>query len=886
MAGGKGKGGKVTPLMRQYNAMKAEHPDALLLYRVGDFYETFGEDAERSAETLGITLTSRNNGGSDVPLAGFPHHALEHYLPKLVRRGFRVAICEQLEKPSKERKIVRRGITQLVTPGVAQGDNLLDHKRNNFLAAVAPESGGGGRFGLALIDISTGEFYVADGSRAYLDKLLRGMAPAEVVLPKGYLKAWRADFGEDYYTYPLADHIFEAGFGRGKLVEHFRVASLKGFGIEESPLAQAAGGAALHYLAQTQQKRLQHLGTVRRLLPDRYVWLDRFTVRNLELVTPSNPGGKALVDVLDATLTPMGARTLRRWVVMPLNELPGISARHDAVSALSRKRAVAEGVAIALRTVGDLERLAGKVATRRVNPRELKQLQRALSAVPELTRILLGADEDVLAKAGGALDSCEALAAELARTLREEVPALLSKGNLIAEGVDAELDAWRSDVANAQTLLNELREREAASTGISSLKVSFNNVFGYYLEVSNKYKNQGLIPEHWVRKQTLANAERYVSPELKELEGRILGAGERIQEREEELFAKLVLGAEAYVGRLQATAARLAELDCLLGFAELAGKYKWVRPTLDGGTALELRSVRHPVIEAQLAPGEQYVPNDLCLDREARQVLMITGPNMSGKSAILRQTALAVLMAQVGCFVAAEAAKIGLVDKIFTRVGASDNISSGESTFMVEMNETASIMNNVSERSLVLLDEIGRGTSTFDGVSIAWAIAEYLHEHGEARPKTLFATHYHELNALSKRLERVVNLHVETQEAGDRVIFLRTLAEGGSRHSFGIHVARMAGMPTAIVVRAGEILRQLERQRLEQGIDTSDGADGPVRAQVRAERITSPVQLSIFEAGDAKAARIRTELEELDIDRMTPTEVMMQVMEWRRSLTT
>lgn len=882
------KSGKVTPLMRQFAEMKGQHPDAILLFQVGDFFETFGEDAERAAGILGITLTSRNNGGSDVPLAGFPQHSLEVYLPKLVRAGYRVAVCEQLEKPSKERKVVRRGVTELVTPGVAQGDSLLDHDRNNYLAAVAPDASGE-RFAVAFVDVSTGEFSVAEGSRDYLDKLLQGFAPAEVVLPKGYRAAWRAAYGETYYSYPLEDWIFEAAYGRGKLVDHFRVKSLKGFGIEAAPLAQAAAGAILHYLAQTHHTQLDHLSTLSRLLPDGYVWLDRFTVRNLELVAPNQPGGRALVDVLDATLTPMGARLLRRWVVMPLNRLDAIRDRHAAVADFLGDEARRRGVGELLGRVGDLERLAGKVATQRANPRELRQLHRALAALRPLRERLATADEPAVRAIGARVDPCTELADLIDRTLRDDVPASLAKGNLIAAEVDAELDAWRDDVANAQGLLDELCERQAATTGIASLKIGRNGVFGYYFEVSNKYKNRGLTPEHWVRKQSLANAERYVSEDLRRLEERITGASQRIQLREEELFARLLAGCLGYVARVQQSAGAVAELDCLRGFAELAKRCGWVRPELDEGTGFELIAGRHPVIEAQLPPGEAYVPNDVFLDRDERQILMITGPNMSGKSAVLRQTAVAVIMAQLGCFVAAERARIGLVDKVFTRVGASDNISSGESTFMVEMNETASIMNNVSERSLVLLDEIGRGTSTFDGVSIAWAIAEYLHEHGAAHPKTLFATHYHELNALARRLPRVVNMHVATQEAGDRVLYLRKLVDGGTRHSFGIHVARMAGMPTAIVVRAGEVLAQLERQRLEQAIDgePDGGADpsAPSVPRVRGEQIARPVQLSIFEAGDPLAVKIRGQLEDLDIERMTPVDAMRVLLEWRGQLT-
>lgn len=878
MAGG--KKGKVTPLMKQYAEMKAQHPDAVLLFRVGDFYETFGEDAERSAGVLGITLTSRNNGGSNIALAGFPYHSLEVYLPKLVRAGFRVAVCEQLEKPSKERKIVRRGVTELVTPGIVQGDNLLEHKKNNYLAAVAPNNLG--QFGISFVDISTGEFYVAEGSKSYMDKLLQGFSPSEVVLPKGYKKEWTAHYGDSYYAYPLEDWIFEEAYGRGKLIEHFSIKNLKGFGIEESPQQQGAAGAILHYLAQTQHTRLSHLDSIRRILPDHYVWLDRFTVRNLELINPSHQGGLALVDVLDGTATPMGARLLRRWVVMPLTEKTAIETRHQVVEALTQHTELADELLTDLRVIGDLERLVSKVATRRVNPREMRQLHRALSAISPLALKLTTAENTSLAGMAKGLDNCPDFVELVDKTLQQEVPVLLSKGAVIADGVNEELDSWRDAVNNAQVLLNDLRNREAEQTGITSLKVGFNNVFGYYLEVTNKYKNQGLIPDHWVRKQTLANAERYISEELKTLEERILGAGEKIQAREEELFNKLVSDALPYVNRIQATAKAVAQLDCLWGFAKLANKHSWVRPQLHSGTELSLKQSRHPVIEALMPPGENYVPNDILLEPESRQILMITGPNMSGKSAILRQTALSVIMAQMGCFVAAQEAKIGLVDKVFTRVGASDNISSGESTFMVEMNETASIMNNVSPKSLVLLDEIGRGTSTFDGVSIAWSIAEYLHEHGDARPKTLFATHYHELNALAKRLPRIINMHVATQEAGDRVIFLRKLVEGGSRHSFGIHVARMAGMPTSIVVRAGEILKQLEQQRIEQGIGTED--EEVSSPSVSTSTITRPMQLSIFEAGDPKAAKLRAALEELDVDQLTPMEAMLKIIEWRKNL--
>ncbi len=878
--------GKVTPLMRQYAQMKAQHPDAVLLYRVGDFYETFGEDAERAAGVLGITLTSRNNGGSDVPLAGFPYHSLEVYLPKLVRAGFRVALCEQLEKPSKERKVVRRGITELITPGIVQGDNLLERKRNNFLAAVAPDAGGD-RFGLAFVDVSTGEFMVAQGDRAYLDKLLQGMQPAEVVLPKGFRKTWDELYGDDYYTYPLEDWIFEPAYTHGKVVEQFRVASLRGFGMEGEPLLQNAAGAVLHYLRQAKQAELSHLATIRRLLPEQYVWLDRFTVRNLELVEASTPGGRCLVDELDASQTPMGARLIRRWLLLPLTDRREIEGRHDIVECLLAEPALAEDLQRHLKTVGDLERLVGKVATQRATPRELCQLLRALEQVPRVVELL--APHRAFRDLGTQLDPCAELAARIAHDLQPEAPSLISKGNLIADAVDEQLDAWRSDVANAEALLDGLREREARQTGIASLKVGFNNVFGYYFEVTNRYKGQDLVPEVWHRKQTLANAERYISEELKGLEDRILGAGDKIQAREEELFARLLDYAKGYVVRLQHTAHLLAHLDVLWGFAHLASRRNWTRPRLNDGLALDLRASRHPVIEAGLRPGEAYVANDILLDPEERQILMITGPNMSGKSAILRQTALAVLMAQIGSFVAADEAHIGLVDKVFTRVGASDNLSGGESTFMVEMNETASIMNNVGPRSLVLLDEIGRGTSTFDGVSIAWSIAEYLHEQSAARPKTLFATHYHELNALASRLPGIHNMHVSTEEAADRVIFLRKLVDGGSRHSFGIHVARMAGMPTAIVVRAGEILTQLERQRVEQGIgdETDAGAlatGAPAMVNVQAEQITRPMQLSIFEAGDPKAAKLRAALEDLDLNHLTPIDAMTKVLAWRAML--
>ena len=878
--------GKVTPLMRQYAQMKAQHPDAVLLYRVGDFYETFGEDAERAAGVLGITLTSRNNGGSDVPLAGFPYHSLEVYLPKLVRAGFRVALCEQLEKPSKENKVVRRGITELVTPGIAQGDNLLERKRNNFLAAVAPDASGE-RFGLAFVDVSTGEFLVAQGDGAYLDKLLQGMQPSEVVLPKGFRKTWDALYGEDYYTYPLEDWIFESTYAHSKVVEHFRVASLRGFGMEGEPLLQTGAGAVLHYLKQAKQVELSHLATISRLLPEQYVWLDRFTVRNLELVEASSPGGRCLVDELDATQTSMGARLLRRWLLLPLTDQRAIEQRHDIVQALVNDAGLSEGLQSELKPVGDLERLVGKVATQRANPRELCQLLTALMQVPKLSA--LQTETRTFRELLTQLDPCTELATRIANDLHPDAPSLLSKGDLIAAGVDQELDNWRSDVANAQVLLNDLRQREAQQTGITSLKVGFNNVFGYYFEVTNRFKGQDLVPDAWHRKQTLANAERYISDELKELEDRILGAGDKIQAREEELFATLLDYAKGYVVRLQHTANLIAQLDVLWGFAHLAQRRNWTRPRLNDGHVLDLRAARHPVIEATLKPGDAYVPNDILLDPDERQILMITGPNMSGKSAILRQTALAVLMAQIGSFVAADAADIGLVDKVFTRVGASDNLSGGESTFMVEMNETASIMNNVGPRSLVLLDEIGRGTSTFDGVSIAWSIAEYLHEQSEARPKTLFATHYHELNALAARLPGIYNMHVATQEAGDRVIFLRKLTDGGSRHSFGIHVARMAGMPTSIVVRAGEILSQLERQRIEQGIgeetaDTDAQRGSPLMTQVQPDQITRPMQLSIFEAGDPKAAKLRAALEDLDLNHLTPVEAMTKVLAWRKML--
>lgn len=873
----KGMDNKVTPLMRQYFKVKAKYPDAILLFRVGDFYETFGEDAITASQALGIILTRRNNGGSDIELAGFPHHSMDLYLPRLVRAGYRVAICEQLEKPSPQKKIVKRGVTEVVTPGVAIDDKLLDHKSNNYLASLF--FGRKGQVGLSFLDISTGEFLVCEGSLPYADKLIQSFNPSELIFSKDRRKEFEKHFGDKFYTFTLDEWVYTFDYAREKLLEHFEVQNLKGFGIEEMELAQVAAGATLHYLATTENKNLQHINAVSRIQPDRYVWLDRFTIRNLELIHSNHDTGVPLIQILDQAVSPMGARLLKKWVVLPLKSIAAIESRLDIVAYFLDNPGLSAEVRQYIQQMGDLERLISKVPLGKVNPREVVQLRKALGLIGPARELLLASGNPHLAKIAEGLNPCNLLREEIGRQLVDDPPVNLAKGGVIAEGFNEELDDLRNIIQNSEGLLEEIQKEEARRTGINSLKIGFNNVFGYYLEVTNKYKNQA--PPEWTRKQTLTNAERYITDELKKLEARILGAQEKILELEEQLFEQLVLSLADYIQPIQHNANLIARIDCLLSFAKVAGKNNYCRPKINDTLAIDIKQGRHPVIERQMALDEAYVPNDVYLDNEEQQILMITGPNMAGKSALLRQTALICLMAQMGSFVPAQSAHIGLIDKVFTRVGASDNISSGESTFMVEMNETASIMNNISNRSLILLDEIGRGTSTYDGISIAWSIAEFLHNNGVARPKTLFATHYHELNELANKFSRIRNFNIATREVGHKVIFLRKLAPGGSEHSFGIHVAKMAGMPRSIVERAAHILTQLEQKFIDNG--ESGSVEGIKAKKPRTQQISAePIQLSIFETVDPTAGRIREALLELDINAMTPIDCMMKLNELKK----
>jgi DNA mismatch repair protein MutS len=881
IAGGtkKEQTGKVTPLMQQYFKMKAKHPDAILLFRVGDFYETFAEDAVKASKALGITLTSRNNGGSDIELAGFPYHSMDVYLPRLVRSGYRVAVCEQLEKPSPEKKIVKRGVTEIVTPGVTTDEKLLDHKTNNFLAAVA--FGKKDQAGVAFIDISTGEFLVSEGETAYVDKLLQSFYPSEVIFSKNKAKDYESTFGDRFYTYTLDEWVFMPDFTREKLLEQFEVTSLKGFGIENLELAQIAAGAVLHYLATTENRNLKHINGISRIHQENYVWLDRFTIRNLELIYSQQDGGVPLIDILDQTATPMGGRLLKKWVVLPLTSLPEIENRHEVVAFFLKNNPIAQEAETYMRQMGDLERLISRVPLGKIQPREVVQLRKALEATEPLKIVLAASGSGYLEKLAGGLNPCQPLQAEIKRRIVADPPALVTKGGVIADGCHEELDDLRNTVKNAQNLLLQIQKVEAERTGIDNLKIGFNNVFGYYLEVTNKHKDKGLVPDTWVRKQTLTNCERYITGDLKKLETKILGAEERMQELELQLYEQLVLDMAGFIQPVQHNAALVARLDCLLSFAKIAGKNNYTRPVLDNSFTVDIRNGRHPVIEQHLPLGESYVPNDVFLDNEEQQIIVITGPNMSGKSALLRQTALISLMAQMGSFVPAQSATLGLIDKVFTRVGASDNIAGGESTFMVEMNETASIMNNISERSLILLDEIGRGTSTYDGISIAWSIAEYLHNHSNLRPKTLFATHYHELNELANKFSRIKNFNVAVREVGQKVIFLRKLVPGGSQHSFGIHVAKMAGMPRSIVERANEILAQLEEKHIE--TPQESGKNG-LKVKKAGTKDINPVQyqLSIFETFDPNVGKIKEILLDMEVNNMTPVECLVKLNELKR----
>ncbi len=854
--------------MQQYNSIKTKYPGTLLLFRVGDFYETFGEDAVKAAGILGIVLTKRGNGSeSETALAGFPHHSIETYLPKLVRAGQRVAICDQLEDPKTTKTIVKRGVTELVTPGVSYNDNIVQQKSNNYLASVLLEKG---QAGVSFLDISTGEFLVAQGPESYIDKLLQGFQPREVILGKRQYKEFVEKFGSRYYTYTLEEWPYTGDYAQETLLKHFEVSSLKGFGIDRMTLAQRAAGVALHYLNDTEHRHLQHISNISRIEEDRYMWLDRFTIRNLELVASANEQAVTLADVLDQTVTPMGARLLKRWILMPLKELKPIQERLDLVSALAADPGLQEGLLRELGQIGDLERLISKIGLQKANPREMVQLKRALFAVESIREQLLPGTD--LQQIAASLDACVDIRERIGSVLTPEPPVQLAKGQVIAEGVDAELDRLRKIAFGGKDYLLEIQRREAEATGIPSLKIAFNNVFGYYLEVTNAHKDK--VPGDWMRKQTLVNAERYITEELKTYEEQILGAEEKIQALEARIYADLMAEVAEAIVPVQQNARQLARLDVLICFAVIAGKNRYIKPILNKGHVIDIKGGRHPVIERQMPPGEDYITNDVFLDSDSQQIMIITGPNMSGKSAILRQTGLLVLMAQMGCFVPATEAKIGLVDKIFTRVGASDNISSGESTFMVEMNETASIMNNLSPRSLILLDEIGRGTSTYDGISIAWAIAEYLHNHHSAKAKTLFATHYHELNELTNTFPRIKNYNVSVKEVGNRVIFLRKLVPGGSEHSFGIHVARMAGMPPKLVQRAGEILKRLEQERTG-GEQIKDSLK---KVQKQA------YQLQMFSIDDPVLEKIRDMLNNLDVNSLTPVEALMKLDEIQRVL--
>jgi DNA mismatch repair protein MutS len=865
------KSGKVTPLMQQYFQVKAKHPDAILLFRVGDFYETFGEDAEKAAGILGIVLTSRNNGGSDIPLAGFPYHSKDVYLPKLVKAGYRVAICEQLEKPSKEKKIVKRGVTDIVTPGLTLDDSLLDQSSNNFLASI--HFGKNDIIGIAFLDISTGEFIVSEGKIAKIEKLIQSFHPTEIIFSKQYRDRFETIFGQSYYSYHLPEWVYTEDHTLELLLNQFAVNNLKGFGIESMAAAQVAAGACLHYVNTTEKTQVEHIKKIVRIENDQYVWLDRFTIRNLELVRSNHESGVALIDILDQTVSPMGARRMKHWIVLPLKDTHQIKRRQAVVTHFMEHIDDEQTVTDHLKKIGDLERLISKLALERIQPREVRQLHKALEATEPIHDLLLNSKNDVLKELSDQLSLCKEMKQRIDTTIMEEPPALLIKGSVIADGVNEELDGYRHIIKNSKELLVDIQTEEATKTGIANLKIGFNNVFGYYLEVTNKYKNQGLIPDNWVRKQTLTNAERYITDELKLLETKILNAQESVQELELTIYESLIKDLKEYITPLQTNGRVLSIIDCLQSFSQTAREKRYCRPEVNESLVIDIKDGRHPVIETQLSVDEEYIPNDILLDNEDQQVIMITGPNMSGKSAILRQTALITLMAQMGSFVPAREASIGYVDKLFTRVGASDNISSGESTFMVEMNETASIINNVSPRSLILLDEIGRGTSTYDGISIAWSLAEFLHNHPHAHPKTLFATHYHELNELAESYHRIRNYHVSTKELKNKVLFLRKLVPGGSHHSFGIHVAKMAGMPQSIIRRANEILKQLETKSIEQD------KDSPTKITTPEEQSVDALQMSIFEVSDPVIGKIKEELLNVDVNAMTPIECMMKLNE-------
>ena len=858
---------KETPLMKQYNEIKRKYPDACLLFRVGDFYETFGEDAVRASKILGITLTKRGAGSeTETALAGFPHHSINTYLPKLVKAGLRVAICDQLEDPKMTKTIVKRGVTELVTPGVSMNDEVLQSKTNNFLAAIyfANKS-----IGISFLDVSTGEFLTAQGNAEYIDKLLQNFNPSEVLVPKNNKNDFRETFGEDYHSFYLEDWIYKEDYAFEILTKHFQTVSLKGFGIEELKEGIIASGAILYYLSETQHNKVQHITAIQRIAEDAYVWMDRFTIRNLELYHSYNPNAVTLLDVIDKTLSPMGGRLLKRWLALPLKDAHKIRGRHQVVSYLKENQEVLKNIQKQIKQISDLERLISKIATGKVSPREVVYLKESLDAIIPIKTLALASPQEAVKVIGDSLHSCDLLREKIKTVLNQDAPVAVAKGNAIAKGINAELDELRAISTSGKEFLEGIEKRESERTGISSLKISFNNVFGYYIEVRNTHKDK--VPTEWIRKQTLVNAERYITEELKEYETKILGAEEKIHKIEVELFEQLVNWIATYIKPVQMNANLVAQLDCLCSFTQLAIENKYVCPNLDETFELEIKNGRHPVIEKQLSVGTPYIANDVFLDRETQQLIMITGPNMSGKSAILRQTALIVLLAQMGSFVPADSVRMGIIDKIFTRVGASDNISMGESTFMVEMNETASILNNISDRSLVLLDEIGRGTSTYDGISIAWAIAEFLHEH-PSKPKTLFATHYHELNEMSESLPRIQNYNVSVKELKDTVLFIRKLVKGGSAHSFGIHVAKMAGMPQIVILKAQKLLKKLEKDH------SSEALSGIKLGK-------DDMQMSFFNLDDPLLEEIKDEILSLDINTITPMEALMKLNEIKRMLT-
>ena len=877
----------LTPMMKQFFSMKAQHPGALMLFRCGDFYETYGEDAVESAKILGITLTRRNNGGNcdSIEMAGFPHHALDTYLPKLIRAGKRVAICDQLEDPKKKReaikgkkglsamdKMVKRGITELVTPGVALSDNVLNYKENNFLAAV---HFGKGACGVSFLDISTGEFLTGEGTFDYVEKLLGNFQPKEVLFDRAKKQDFERYFGTRLCTFEMDDWVFTDQTARQKILKHFGTKNLKGFGVDHLHNGVVAAGAILQYLEITQHTHINHITSLARIEEDKYVRMDRFTIRSLELIAPMNEDGASLLDVIDNTVTPMGGRMLRRWMVFPLKDAKPINERLDVVDYLFREPDFRECIDEQFHRIGDLERIISKVAVGRVSPREVVQLKNALMAIQPVKTACLYAKSETLKRIGEQLNLCESLRDRIEKEIQPDPPQLAAKGNVIAPGYDRQLDELRSIRDNGKQYLLEIQEKEAEQTGITSLKIGFNNVFGYYLEVRNTFKDK--VPEDWIRKQTLAQAERYITPELKEYEEKILGADEKILAMEGQLFMELIQDMQEFIPQIQINANLIAHLDCLLSFMKVSQQQRYVRPVVDGSEVLDIKQGRHPVIETQLPIGEQYVPNDVLLDTEHQQIMMITGPNMAGKSALLRQTALIVLLAQIGCFVPAERARIGMVDKIFTRVGASDNISLGESTFMVEMTEASNILNNVTPRSLVLFDELGRGTSTYDGISIAWAIVEYLHEHPRVQARTLFATHYHELNEMEKSFPRIRNFNVSVKEVDGKIIFLRKLEPGGSEHSFGIHVAEIAGMPRSIVKRANVILKELETDNAQVG--------GVGKAAVeRLDQSREGVQLSFFQLDDPVLTQIRDEILGLDVNNLTPVEALNKLNDIKKIL--